>query len=163
LTLALPRARAASFHSPSRQVYEPFFADFGPLNMACAYRFCQRALAALEARVRRPCGANPDPNASLTRVLQEASQSRPPRKVFFCTTDDPHRKTNAAVLVGALSVMHLRRTVEDAYRQLLPLKPFAPFRDASCGPSTYHLTVLDCLRACPVVRAKAVHTSILTD
>ncbi len=34
-----------------RQVYEPFFADFGPLNMSCAFRFCQRALAALEARV----------------------------------------------------------------------------------------------------------------
>jgi hypothetical protein len=32
------------------QVYEPFFADFGPLNMACCYRFCQQALAALEAR-----------------------------------------------------------------------------------------------------------------
>jgi hypothetical protein len=22
------------------QVYEPFFADFGPLNLACTYRFC---------------------------------------------------------------------------------------------------------------------------
>jgi cell division cycle 14 len=66
--------------------------------------------------------------------------------VYFCTTQDPHRKTNAAVLVGALAVMHLGRTADEAYRPLLPLKPFAPFRDASCGPSTYHLTVLDCLR-----------------
>jgi cell division cycle 14 len=105
-------------------VYEPFFADFGPLNMACAYRFCQRALAALE----------------------EAGAARPARRVYFCTTDDPHRKTNAAVLVGCLCVMHLGRTADEAYRPLLPLKPFAPFRDASCGPSTYHLTVLDCLR-----------------
>ena len=79
----------------------------------------------------------------------------PPRRVYFCTTDDPHRKTNAAVLVGALCVMHLGRAADDAYRPLLPLKPFAPFRDASCGPSTYHLTVLDCLRG--LQRARDAH------
>ena len=44
------------------QVYEPFFADFGPLNMACAFRFCQRALAALEAR-RGRAGARATPAA----------------------------------------------------------------------------------------------------
>jgi cell division cycle 14 len=144
-------------------VYEPFFADFGPLNMSCAYRFCQRALAALEARgpaARRRTRAaahlwrarsrwhSDRPLCPRRRALlvQEGSQSRPARRVYFCTTQDPHRKTNAAVLVGALAVMHLGRTADEAYRPLLPLKPFAPFRDASCGPSTYHLTVLDCLR-----------------
>lgn len=66
--------------------------------------------------------------------------------MYFCTTSDPHRKTNAAVLVGQFCVLHLGRSADEAYRPLLPLKPFAPFRDASCGPSTYHLTVLDCLR-----------------
>jgi hypothetical protein len=49
-------------------VYEPFFADFGPLNMSCAYRFCQRALAALEAR---GCAA-----ARLTRKRARAVHPR---------------------------------------------------------------------------------------
>jgi cell division cycle 14 len=66
--------------------------------------------------------------------------------VYVVTTADPQRKSNAAVLLGALAVLQLGRSAEEAYRPLTAAKPFAPFRDASCGPSTYHLTVLDCLR-----------------
>ena len=82
----------------------------------------------------------------LTRAAQEAQQRRPPRRVYFVTSADAQQKANAAVLVGALAVLHLGRSAEEAYRPLTAAKPFAPFRDASCGPSTYHLTVLDCLR-----------------
>lgn len=48
--------------------------------------------------------------------------------------------------MGALCVLRLGQGADESYRPLLPLKPFAPFRDASCGQSTYHLTVLDCMR-----------------
>ena len=30
------------------QVYEPFFADFGPLNLGLAYRYCQRTAELLK-------------------------------------------------------------------------------------------------------------------
>ena len=32
------------------QVYQPFFADFGPLNLGQAFRFCQKLRAALKVR-----------------------------------------------------------------------------------------------------------------
>lgn len=31
-----------------KQIYEPFFADFGPLNLACTYRFCRKLHQLLE-------------------------------------------------------------------------------------------------------------------
>ena len=43
-------------------------------------------------------------------------------------------------------MMFLDRTAEEAYKLLLPFKPFVPFRDASCGPSSFHLTVFDCVK-----------------
>lgn len=43
-------------------------------------------------------------------------------------------------------VIYLNRTADEAFKPLQVLKPYVPFRDASCGVSTFHLTVLDCLR-----------------
>lgn len=43
--------------------------------------------------------------------------------------------------IGTYSVLYLGKSADEAYRPLLSLKPFAPYRDASCGVSTYHLTV----------------------
>lgn len=34
----------------SELVYEPFFADFGPLNLGCTYRFCQKINTLLKVR-----------------------------------------------------------------------------------------------------------------
>jgi cell division cycle 14 len=56
--------------------------------------------------------------------------------------------------MGIYCVLFLDMPADEAYRPLTTLKPFAPFRDASCGASTFHLTVLDCLRG--MERAKAV-------
>ena len=45
-------------------------------------------------------------------------------------------------------MVHLRRTAEESYRPLVAGQnpPFVPFRDASIGPASYHLTLLDCLQ-----------------
>jgi cell division cycle 14 len=56
--------------------------------------------------------------------------------------------------MGIFCVLYLDMAADVAYRPLTTLKPFAPFRDASCGASTFHLTVLDCLRG--MERAKSV-------
>ena len=43
-------------------------------------------------------------------------------------------------------ILYLGRSADEAYKPLVPFKPFVPFRDASCGVSSFHLTVLDCLK-----------------
>jgi hypothetical protein len=43
---------------PPPQLYEPFYADFGPLNLGKTYRFCARTAELLEVRrVRERDGA----------------------------------------------------------------------------------------------------------
>ncbi|XP_038650687.1 dual specificity protein phosphatase CDC14A-like isoform X5 [Scyliorhinus canicula] len=82
------------FCTDEELVYENFYADFGPLNLAQLYRYC--------------CKLN-----------------------------------------KKLKVIYLQKTPEEAYRSLVAGKnpPYLPFRDASFGNSTYHLTILDCLHA----------------
>lgn len=41
------RAECAGAKHAFVQVYEPFAADFGPLNMGSTFRFCQQALSLL--------------------------------------------------------------------------------------------------------------------
>mmetsp|Transcript_35726 Transcript_35726/g.112807 ORF Transcript_35726/g.112807 Transcript_35726/m.112807 type:complete len:186 (-) Transcript_35726:17-574(-) len=55
--------------------YEPFFADFGPLNLGLSYRFCTR----------------------LEQYLQEAEAQNV--RVYFWCGADPQRRANASVLV----------------------------------------------------------------
>lgn len=43
--------------------------------------------------------------------------------------------------VGAFQVLLLGRDADTAYAPLAALKPFMPFRDASCGASCFHLQV----------------------
>jgi len=48
--------------------------------------------------------------------------------------------------VGAFQVLLLGRDAGTAFAPLAALKPFMPFRDASCGVPCFHLQVQDCLR-----------------
>ncbi|XP_073201044.1 dual specificity protein phosphatase CDC14B isoform X2 [Lepidochelys kempii] len=74
-------------------VYENFYADFGPLNLAMVYRYC--------------CKLN-----------------------------------------KKLKIVYLRESPEDVYRLLLAGNvSYLPFRDASFGTCSFHLTLLDCFHA----------------
>mmetsp|Transcript_4965 Transcript_4965/g.10684 ORF Transcript_4965/g.10684 Transcript_4965/m.10684 type:complete len:710 (+) Transcript_4965:238-2367(+) len=103
-------------------LYEPFFADFGPLNLGKTYRFCRKT----------------------QELLQEAERSK--KRLYYYCGPHAHHKANAAVLIGIYQVLFLNRSTEEAYKPLVAFKPFVPFRDASCGVSTFHLTVLDCVK-----------------
>ncbi|XP_063154388.1 dual specificity protein phosphatase CDC14A isoform X2 [Candoia aspera] len=105
-------------------VYENFYADFGPLNLALVYRFC----------------------CKLNKKLKSFSLSR--KKIVHYTSFDQRRRANAAFLIGAYAVIYLKKTPEEAYRILLSGSnpPYLPFRDASFGSCTYNLTILDCLQ-----------------
>jgi len=106
-------------------VYCNYNSDFGPLNLAMLYRFCDM----------------------LNRTLKQPSLAC--KRIIYYTGVDPCKRTNAAFLIGSYSVLYLGRTAEEAYVTLAvgSTTVFRPFRDASAGPSTYNLTLLDTLHA----------------
>lgn len=112
------------FCTDDELVYENFYADFGPLNLAMLYRYC----------------------CKLNKKLKYFSLSR--KKIVYYTSFDQRKRANAAFLIGAYAVIYLKKTPEEAYRTLLSGSnpPYVPFRDASFGNCTYNLTILDCLQ-----------------
>lgn len=103
-------------------VYENFYADFGPLNLAHIYRYCCR----------------------VNKKLKSASLAK--KKIVHYTSLDPRKRVNAAFLAGAYLIIHLRRTPDEAHRPLVSGggPAYLPFRDASFGVCTYNLSLLDC-------------------
>eukprot|EP00434_Breviolum_minutum_P043693 symbB.v1.2.038960.t1/scaffold6262.1/size19545/5 len=104
-------------------IYEPFFADFGPLNLAVVWRFCKLVEGKLS-------------DASLAEK----------RLIYYCS-HDPKKRANAATLMCAFQVIVLGKTGEEAFKPFASVyPPFLPYRDATCGICTYGLTVLDCAK-----------------
>ncbi|KAM7387855.1 hypothetical protein PAMP_024067 [Pampus punctatissimus] len=105
-------------------IYENFYADFGPLNLAMLYRYC----------------------CKLNKKLKSFTLTR--KRIVHYTSFDQRKRSNAAVLIGGYAVIYLKKTPEEAYRALISGSnaSYLPFRDASFGNCTYNLTVLDCLQ-----------------
>jgi cell division cycle 14 len=105
--------------------YKPFFDDFGPLSLLQIHKF-----SVLSAR-----------------LLQTARGV----VVFWCAPD-LHRIANAAFLLSAFRMIHLKCTPKVAFTPFLAIAPrLPPYRDASSLPSTYDLSVFSCL--CSLHRA----------
>jgi len=122
-TLPKNTLKSHYFSIDTELVYEPFFADFGPLNLSMVYRYCKM----LEAKLM-------DPSLADKRIIH------------FCS-HDPKKRANAACLVCAYQVAALGKPAELAYEPFCAIyPPFLPFRDASCGICTFHLTIMDCLK-----------------
>ncbi len=104
-------------------VYDPFFADFGPLDIAQTFKFI----------------------SELEKLIQEPKYSK--KQFFHHTSLDPAKRANAAFLMGAYQVIILSRTAEEAWMPFQKAKAtFTDFRDASYLECTYKCTILDCLR-----------------
>eukprot|EP00929_Paragymnodinium_shiwhaense_P114035 TRINITY_DN82343_c0_g1_i1.p1 TRINITY_DN82343_c0_g1~~TRINITY_DN82343_c0_g1_i1.p1 ORF type:complete len:446 (+),score=66.97 TRINITY_DN82343_c0_g1_i1:80-1417(+) len=111
------------FSIDQRLVYEPFFADFGPLNLAMTYRYCKL----MEATLKEPSIAD-------KRIIQYCSH-------------DPGKRANAAYLICAYQVIAMRKSAEQAWAPFENIQPpFLAFRDALRCQCTYKLTILDCLK-----------------
>eukprot|EP00922_Rhytidocystis_sp_ex-Travisia-forbesii_P039201 GHVS01058337.1.p1 GENE.GHVS01058337.1~~GHVS01058337.1.p1 ORF type:complete len:536 (+),score=77.09 GHVS01058337.1:171-1778(+) len=111
------------FSIDHRLVYEPFFADFGPLNLAHTYRCCKLIDALLT-----------DPALTSKRIVMYSSH-------------DPAKRANSAYLIGAYQVISMRRSAEQAFKPFAKVQPgFLAFRDATYGACTYSLHILDCLK-----------------
>mmetsp|Transcript_24348 Transcript_24348/g.57697 ORF Transcript_24348/g.57697 Transcript_24348/m.57697 type:complete len:452 (+) Transcript_24348:108-1463(+) len=122
---AAPRAnpKVHYFSVDQEFIYEPFFADFGPLNLGMVWRYCKT----LEAKLA---------DASLAEK----------RIVHYCS-HDPKKRANAATLISAFQVIVLGKPADEAYKPFQSVYPaFLPYRDATCGICTYSLTVLDCVK-----------------
>ncbi|KAK2187515.1 hypothetical protein NP493_163g03012 [Ridgeia piscesae] len=87
-------------------VYENFYADFGPLNLAQLYRYC----------------------CKLNKKLKSYSLAK--KKIVHYTSFDARKRANAAFLIGCYAIIYLRKTPEEAYRPLIAGSnpPFLPFR-----------------------------------
>ncbi|XP_026559691.1 dual specificity protein phosphatase CDC14B isoform X2 [Pseudonaja textilis] len=105
-------------------VYENFYADFGPLNLAMIYRYC----------------------CKLNKKLKSFTMLR--KKIVHYCGSDQKKQANAAFLIGCYTIIYLRESPENVYRHLLfGNVSYLPFRDAAFGTCTFHLTLLDCFHA----------------
>ncbi|XP_024940493.1 dual specificity protein phosphatase CDC14C isoform X2 [Cephus cinctus] len=107
-------------------VYENFYSDFGPLNLAMLYRYCQK----------------------VNRKLKAITLSK--KKIVHYTTINPQLRVNAAFLIASYAVLYCKRTAEEVYDCLTSSPnspPFAMFRDASLGAPCYQISLKDCLSA----------------
>ncbi|XP_022525355.2 dual specificity protein phosphatase CDC14AB isoform X2 [Astyanax mexicanus] len=121
-------------------VYENFYADFGPLNLAMLYRYCCKLNKKLKlARCSYLM-------CSCLGMLKSFTLTR--KRIVHYTSFDQRKRANAAVLIGAYAVIYLKKTPEEAYRALISGSnaSYLPFRDASFGNCMYNLTILDCLQ-----------------
>ncbi|XP_074789162.1 dual specificity protein phosphatase CDC14B isoform X1 [Athene noctua] len=122
-----PKSGAANTHyfcTDDELVYENFYADFGPLNLAMVYRYC----------------------CKLNKKLKSFSLIR--KKIIHYTGFDQKKQANAAFLIGSYAIIYLRESPEDVYRLILAGSiSYLPFRDASFGTCSFHLTLLDCFYA----------------
>ncbi|XP_019410403.1 PREDICTED: dual specificity protein phosphatase CDC14B isoform X4 [Crocodylus porosus] len=122
-----PKSGAANTHHfciDDELVYENFYADFGPLNLAMVYRYC----------------------CKLNKKLKSFTLIR--KKIIHYTGFDQKKQANAAFLIGSYAIIYLRESPENVYRLLLSgTISYLPFRDASFGTCSFHLTLLDCFHA----------------
>ncbi|XP_054281100.1 dual specificity protein phosphatase CDC14C-like isoform X2 [Macrosteles quadrilineatus] len=108
-------------------VYENFYSDFGPLNLAMLYRYC----------------------TTVNQKLQMYTTGIRKKKIIHYTTMDAQKRVNAAYLIGSYAIIYLKKPVDEVHKILLGARnpPFLNFRDASYGTTLYHINLKDCLQA----------------
>ena len=101
--------------------YVPFCEDFGPLNLACTFRFCQ--------------------------IIKEETNDDPEKQIVVVSNPDRKYLTNAVFLLGAYMIMILGHTPEEVSTRFKCMhNRLASFRDVSPGAQNFHLQLYDCWR-----------------
>lgn len=118
----MPRGQADThwFSTDRELVYEPFNADFGPLNLGCTVRFCNL----LENKMRDP------------KLAQ--------KKLIYFSSNSPALRANSACLAAIAQVILFGKNPEEAvapFKSVSP--PFQPYRDATAGGCSYRMTIYD--------------------
>lgn len=103
-------------------MYENFCLDFGPLNLAQTYNFCEQ----------------------LNQYLKEKEYAD--KVIYFYSSKSQQYCSNAAVLICSFLVLYENKTAEEAYKLIKSREhTFENFHDASDYPCPYVLTVKDCV------------------
>lgn len=112
-----------SFCIDDQLVYNPFFSDFGPLDIGQAYRF----VTEVDKMLR-------DPNFKSSVIIHQ-------------TDTDSKKRANAAFLMGAFQVIIMGLTAEEAVKPFENIRPqFRNFRDAGYYECSYECSILDILQ-----------------
>mmetsp|Transcript_58125 Transcript_58125/g.123428 ORF Transcript_58125/g.123428 Transcript_58125/m.123428 type:complete len:395 (-) Transcript_58125:118-1302(-) len=124
-TLPRDTPRTHFFSTDNNKIfqYEPFFADFGPLNLGQTYRYCKM----------------------LDDILKDPTKRG--KKIIHCCSADPKKRSNSAYLICSYLVIIQRQSAENAFAPFnFCQPPLMPYRDATASPvSVFPLTVQDCL------------------
>lgn len=80
-------------------VYQPFFKDFGPLNLANTYRFV----------------------TELEKLLTNNDYTK--SKIIHYTSLDVAKRANAAYLMGAFQILVLKKTALEAWAPFVDVEP----------------------------------------
>jgi cell division cycle 14 len=109
-----------SFFSIENHInYASFCDDFGPVNLACVYRFCQ--------------------------MVESHSRASPNSDIVFFSTRDKCMMTNAIFMIGSYMIMKLEHNPKEVLGAFNELKQWAgSYRDVSPGEQNFHLRILDC-------------------
>ena len=92
-----------AFTTDRTLIYEPFYADFGPLSLGQLYRFCK----AMEKVLQQAFGADGvsetvkrNENVNTSNIMNSSgTESGSGKRVYYYCGHDPHRRANSAVLV----------------------------------------------------------------
>ena len=101
--------------------YHNFFDDFGPPSILQLYSF--------------------------TKMIQDFMSKSNAMLHFYVSQGNQNAKSNSALYITAFRMLHLHVGAEEAFHPLRQISAtLKPFRDASTLPTTFDLTVLDCLK-----------------
>ena len=119
-----PKSRQHAFYFciDNDLVYEPFFADFGPLDLGKVHQFCKE----------------------LEKLMNDSNYQQ--FKIYHYTSVDYAKQANAAFLMGCYMIIVLGKSFVDAWKVFAPYHTkFMPFRDATMGTCSYKCTIDHCL------------------
>ena len=119
-----PKSRQHAFYFciDNDLVYEPFFADFGPLDLGKVHLFCKE----------------------LEKLMNDTNYKS--FKIYHYSSLDYAKQANAAFLMGCFMIIILKRSADDAWNAFKSYhNKFVPFRDATMGTCSYKCTVQHCL------------------
>ena len=125
--LTSSKAGFTYFDIDEQSSYIPFADDFGPMNLAAVYCFCE--------------------------LVEIQCEECPNNKLALRCKTDARSITNAVFLMGSFMIMMRGDHVQTVIDVLQPiLKMAVPYRDVSPGPQNFQLFVEDCWRG--LFRAK---------
>ena len=113
----------ACFYIDTVATYEPFYDDFGPMNLGGVYQFC--------------C------------TLKSHVDAHPGKSVVVCGTEPTKESmTNACFLLGTFMILHHKMTPESVTERFSSVLPqLLSYRDISPGPQNFDLRLQDCWEA----------------